>query len=359
VTADDRRLIERVYLEYREGSSSKFYAVVRTGHADGSQSVSFNFGRIGAPRAWDDRARRVTPTAAAAAYASLVGEKRHKGYRDAPWPDSLAGPDGGADPLAPPFVAAASGVLPDVGAVVVAGIALPIGRPIAPGIADDPSAAPGLWLTDEPLPDVGDLWARLAAVFPATGLWPLVVDNPDLADVLGDPRSVAEGPAGEILQAAWDGNLADDDDEGEGELSPYSRGFPGSAAPTTGASDAGVFAAVARRLEGHLGLVPVLRPADAVTVMGWQGWANYDADPGDMAAVFRSWEERFGAVLVGLGFDVLTFAVSRPARNLAEATAIAAEHTAVCPDNIWQGAGTLRDYARDLAHAQAWSFWWD
>jgi hypothetical protein len=56
-----------------------------------------------------------------------------------------------------------------------------------------------------------------------------------------------------------------------------------------------------------------------------------------MAAVFRSWEERFGAVLVGLSFDVLTFAVGRPARNLAEATGIAAEHTAICPDNVWQG----------------------
>ena len=70
-------------------------------------------------------------------------------------------------------------------------------------------------------------------------------------------------------------------------------------------------------------------------------------------------EQRFGAVLVGLGFDILTFAVARPARNLVEATAIAAEHFAVSPDNIYQGVGTIRDYARELVHTKAWQFWWD
>ncbi len=359
MTEDDRRLIERAYLEFREGSSSKFYALVRTGHVDGTESVSFNFGRIGFPRAWDDRVRRVAPAAATAAYGSLIGEKRRKGYRDLPWPDTLAGPDGGADPLAAPFVAGAPGELPQAGQVVVGGIAVPIGRPVKPGIADDPSATPSLWLTDLPVADVGDLWVRLADAFRATGLWPLIVDNPNLGDVLSDPRSAQDGSVGEILETEWDENFGDDVDEGDGELSPYTRGFPGPAAPTTGTANAGVFASVAREMEGHLAFVPVLRPADAVAAIGWQGWANYDADPGEMATVFRSWEERFGAVLVGLGFDVLTFAVSRPARNLGEATAIAAEHTAICPDNIWQGAGTLRDYARDLVHAGAWTFWWD
>jgi hypothetical protein len=166
---------------------------------------------------------------------------------------------------------------------------------------------------------------------------------------------VADRPIEEILRSSWDDSVGEDPED----LAPFSRGFPGLAAPTTGAFDPSVFGAVAKSLTGHLGLVPVERPADVVAALGWDGWANYGFDVVAMAQVFRSWEQRFGAVLVGLGFDILTFAVARPARNLVEATAIAAEHFAVSPDNIYQGAGTIRDYARELVHANAWQFWWD
>ena len=356
---DDPGPIERAYLEFRDGSSSKFYAVVRTAHSDGTQSVSFNFGRIGFPRAWDDRARHVEADAARTVYTALLGEKRRKGYQDQSWPESLEGPGEAGDPLAPPFSTSAAGSLPGAGQANVADIGLPSGRLLAPGtFTGTATANPTLWLTDTATPKVGELWVRLAAEFPATGLWPLVIDNPELEDVLSDWALPSDRPIAEILEAAWDTNF-EDADEGNDELSPFTRGFPRVAAPTTGALDPTAYATVVRELEGHLGLVPVRRPADAVAAIGWQGWANYDSDPSEMATVFRSWEERFGAILVGLSFDVLTFAVARPARNLAEAIAIAAEHTAICPDNVWQGAGTLRDYARGLVQARAWTFWWD
>jgi predicted DNA-binding WGR domain protein len=356
---DERGLIERAYLEFRDGSSSKFYAVARVAHHDGTQSVSFNFGRIGFPRAWDDRARHVEAEVARTVYASLLGEKRRKGYQDGSWPESLAGPDEAVDPLAPPFVASTAGSLPGVGRATVAGIGLPSGHPLSPGsFAGATTANPTLWLTDALIAKVGELWIRLAGEFPATGLWPLVIDNPELEEVLSDWASPSGRPVAEILEAAWDASF-EDAEEGNDELSPFTRGFPKTAGPTTGALDPTSYATVVRELEGHLGLVPATRPADAVAAIGWQGWANYDSDPSEMATVFRSWEERFGAVLVGLSFDVLTFAVARPARNLGEAIAIAAEHTAICPDNVWQGAGTLRDYARGLVQARAWTFWWD
>lgn len=72
-------------------------------------------------------------------------------------------------------------------------------------------------------------------------------------------------------------------------------------------------------------------------------------------------EERFSTVLVGVGFDILALGVARPPRNLVEATAIAAEHLAFAPDNIFQGVGTVRDYARYLVRSNGatWGFWWD
>ena len=359
MTTDDRRTIERAYLEFVEGTSSKFYAVVRLGHADGTESVHFNFGRIGFPRGWDERVRRVGPAAASAAYASLVGEKRRKGYRDAAWPDSLAEPAGGPDPLAPPYVSGVAGILPGEGAAIVGGVALPSGTPVESDLIGEGEGLRALWLTDEPVPGVSAVWTRLAAAFPVTGLWPIIVDNPDLGDVLDRPASPSADPVAGILESCWEANLGDMDEDATEELSPYSRGFPGPAAPTTGTSSASVFTDVAAELKGRIGLVAVARPADTVAAIGWQGWANYGSDPGQMAAVFRSWEERFGAVLVGLRFDTLVFAVARPARNQLESTPISAEHMAICPDNVWQGAGSIREYAASLVHAQAWMFWWD
>ena len=39
--------------------------------------------------------------------------------------------------------------------------------------------------------------------------------------------------------------------------------------------------------------------------------------------------------------------------------AIAAEHFAMCSDNVYQGSGTIADYASELVDRHAWGFWWD
>ena len=39
--------------------------------------------------------------------------------------------------------------------------------------------------------------------------------------------------------------------------------------------------------------------------------------------------------------------------------AVAAEHFAFCADNVYQGAGSIREYAAELPGAGRWSFWWD
>jgi hypothetical protein len=32
---------------------------------------------------------------------------------------------------------------------------------------------------------------------------------------------------------------------------------------------------------------------------------------------------------------------------------------AFCPDNIWQGVGTISEYAESIIGEPLWTFWWD
>ena len=109
----------------------------------------------------------------------------------------------------------------------------------------------------------------------------------------------------------------------------------------------------------RLGLVRCQRPADAVAVAGWLGAINVTG-PAEVAAVLRSWEERFGAVLAGLGFDTLTLLVPHPPVDERQAAPIAAEIAALCPDALWQGpATTIAGLARTLVGQPVWRLWFD
>ncbi|QKG19113.1 hypothetical protein ACTIVE_0749 [Actinomadura verrucosospora] len=95
--------------------------------------------------------------------------------------------------------------------------------------------------------------------------------------------------------------------------------------------------------------------------MGWSGPLNYTNDTGEIASVVRSWEDRFGARVVGAAFSDLYLSVSAPPSTHEEALRIAAEHFAFCPDDIWQNStpATLTSYAEGLIGLNAWEFWWD
>ena len=61
--------------------------------------------------------------------------------------------------------------------------------------------------------------------------------------------------------------------------------------------------------------------------------APVDGDDGaDVAGVLRSWEDRFGAYVVAVGFATLDLVVTRPPGDAREALVLAQEHYAFCPD---------------------------
>jgi len=109
----------------------------------------------------------------------------------------------------------------------------------------------------------------------------------------------------------------------------------------------------------RIGVVAAQRPADIITTLGWPGAVNYRDDTAPLSAVLRSWEDRFGASVVEVGFDTLLLVVERPPQTLDHALAVAAEHYAFCCDIIMQGVGSLDAYAPLLVGRHLWDFWWD
>jgi hypothetical protein len=91
----------------------------------------------------------------------------------------------------------------------------------------------------------------------------------------------------------------------------------------------------------RLMIVPCNRPADCIALIG--GLA-VEVDGAEISAVIRSWEERFGAVLVAVEPSLATLAITAPPRAPGQALAAAVEQLAFCPPETVQ-PGTLEQLA--------------
>ncbi|HEX2089532.1 MAG TPA: DUF4253 domain-containing protein [Actinomycetota bacterium] len=258
---------------------------------------------------------------------------------------------------------------------MIGGVRLPSGHRVRP----DPSflgkktkeLEPVLWITDQEVPGIDRLWAQVAERFDETGLWPVILESVD--PVTEEPTrrpwdsgelapSLSSDPdefnAESVLRRWWKEAVGPDEDSLD-SVEPFGAEFPGLARGTTGPSNGAAPVLVARELPGRLGLVPVARPADVPAAVGWAGPTNYYSDMGQLAAVLRSWEDRFGAVVVGLGFDTLILGVRRPPVGAAMSNAVAAEQFAVCPDIVWQGVESIAALAEEIDGQRTWFCWWD
>ncbi|MCX4525963.1 MULTISPECIES: DUF4253 domain-containing protein [unclassified Streptomyces] len=180
-----------------------------------------------------------------------------------------------------------------------------------------------------------------------------------------------------VLRAFW-ARVVPDPEEGDGPdgaglIAPFGRDWPGLAEHRTpqGGPDEDDPEAVALALADELirdgvlpgprlALIPAGRGADVPTAMGWRGPTNYESDMALISTVLRSWEDRFGARVLALGFDELHLSVAAPPLTTAAALPVAAEHFAFCPDNVWQGSGSVGAYTDEAVTGSAsWGFWWD
>ncbi|WP_158892134.1 DUF4253 domain-containing protein [Amycolatopsis anabasis] len=228
----------------------------------------------------------------------------------------------------------------------------------------------GIWVSDRPLEDA-EAYRACVAAFGRSGLWPVLIpadgrfarpgddwidDRGRLAPAGGEVAAI--DPAA-TLAAWWPGQCC------EGNcLWPFGAEFPGLALRSawrrdelTEAADMG---ALFVGLGGYrLGLVAAARPADVPALLGWAGTLRFTAEVAAVSAVLRSWEDRFGALLVVLGYDELRLAVAAPPATLRHALAAAAEHRAFCPRSFAAQPADLRGFAGELIGNPVWSFRWD
>ena len=233
------------------------------------------------------------------------------------------------------------------------------------------------------MPESGRVWAALSELHPQTGLVPIQLDGLsgdtsrpwDDGDFIepedpGQADGLDVGAVLEIEWRCWVPPTSWDDAECRAERAPFTLDFPGLAAPErtrlTPAERQQALDVLLPRIRlahratsvARIGLVGAERPADVLAVIGWGGLADRRESLLPLTAVLRSWEDRFGARLIDVGYADLRLLVERPPHTLAAAQRIAAEHVVLADDCI-EGCRDIPNVAARLVHAPIWTFWWD
>ncbi len=213
---------------------------------------------------------------------------------------------------------------------------------------------PTLWISTTAVPDVGQLVGRLIAVFPRSGLWPVVIDTTEsgLANDF-DPNHAGtlEADPGAAFQRWWEANMGTGSNVDTFAATAFGTEFPGLQIPS-GGLDTTALDGVLSTLKGKLGLVSLTRPADLAAVTGWEGAVNY-LEPDEVTVALRSWEDRYAIEPVELGFDFLVMGMGNSPEGSIASLNLAAEQFAVCPDELEQGAVRHHRGVREHARLQS------
>jgi hypothetical protein len=168
----------------------------------------------------------------------------------------------------------------------------------------------------------------------------------------------------------WSGEFEDDDTDPDDEdeeyddvfqamIAPFSRQFPGLA-PAAGQrlTEAETDRALGSLPQARIGVAAASRPADVLPLIGWDGAVNNGDDYAVViAAILRSWEQRFGARLLRVGFADIQLLADRPPRTLQAARLLAAEQFAFCDECAGQGLHDVASITDHLLSSPVWTFW--
>jgi hypothetical protein len=259
--------------------------------------------------------------------------------------------------------------------------------------ADQDAPAEGFYFYD-PAPSPAGQVSRLDAAGVLAGLW----DSKHAGQLAELAKASASDPEpqrkrgliGQLKQAHHDGyrlgeitavaadSLARHGAHHGGHAGPAFAPAPAAPPPFPGLAPAqartlgpaSLQAALAALEPARIGLVEASRAADALAVTGWGDFDGYEGEPTGvwLGAVLRSWEDRFGAYLLGADDLRIRLVVERPPQTTGEATAVAAEHWAACescgPDAGLEDDGRYgrRDIPGIAAVTQGCALWtlaWD
>jgi|HubBroStandDraft_4_1064222.scaffolds.fasta_scaffold214640_2 hypothetical protein len=232
---------------------------------------------------------------------------------------------------------------------------------------------PVAWVTDRAVHSAGLTWARLSESAAFTGLQPVLLPPDHDGEIASPWRGEFDDPqttgdieaedAARLLWRWWRDSSAWYDEDGGDELAAPGTAvpeFPGLAPATSRELDPEMRRRALSQYtrQARIGLVPASRPADVLPSLGWQGAINHRT-PAEIAAVLRSWEDRFGARLLEVGFGDIRLLVTRPPQTLEEARQIAAEHAAFSNEAGRTGLRGVSRIAPALVGNPFWDFWWD
>ena len=88
------------------------------------------------------------------------------------------------------------------------------------------------------------------------------------------------------------------------------------------------------------------------------GW-NACPEPDVQCAIWRYWEEKYGAHIVAVSNDVIEAYVERPPQTQVEALELAWQQYLYCADIVDQGLESVVNLAASLVEHNVWFFWWD
>ena len=229
------------------------------------------------------------------------------------------------------------------------------------------------WVTDRILHGPGLYWVELGENAATTGLQPFLLsgldggtarpwDNGEFIEPQ-DTGSIDTIDVARLLEGWWWDVPEDEyerDEELRAMLGPSGPRFPGLAPAIDQELDPELIRRALRQhtRDARIGLVPASRPADVLPRLGWDGACNSRTSV-EIAAVLRSWEDRFGARLLEVGFADVRLLVSRAPQTLEAAQLIAAEHFAFCDEAARMGLRGVSEIAPALVNNPFWDFWWD
>ncbi len=272
------------------------------------------------------------------------------------------------------------GRVPGPGVLNVAGVDLPAGRAtrsveaatLELAVGDGSPGATNhdeqLWISRDALPDTPVLWRRLAAAFSETGLWPIAIPVAGTGGSIDwfehatrrDADALAAEDAADVasrMQLRLTESLDGGSPLASTDLLRASRVARGELMRGQGRRTDALSFTFTEIGPARLALAPARRPGDVLHALAWPGASAAGVPTDELALLVSSWEERYAALLVGLGEASIVFAVLRPPSTLEEAVEVVAEHHALCPDEAlaW---GDDRSAAEQLVNAPTWRLSW-
>jgi Domain of unknown function (DUF4253) len=260
--------------------------------------------------------------------------------------------------------------VPDDGEVYIAGTGMwHAGRRLCAA-----SGVPVVWISDRAIAG-GLVWADAGEEFAGSGLHPFLLrgmdggtarpwDTGEQVSEPEDTKVIDRMDAAQVLEDWWDAQAPDEGELAEDEelremFAPFGARFPGLAPAVEEELNPELMrrAVFQYTQAARIGLVPAARPADILPRLGWAGASNHRT-VSELAVVLRSWEDRFGARLLEVGYDDIRLLVGRPPQTLAAAQPVAAEHVAFS-DEAHKGLRGIPEIARALVNNPFWDFWWD